>query len=229
MLNHDQVQEALSARMDGEAYELADDVIDTHISHCAQCKAYQDRAAKLSSTLIPALQLEPSQELADTILAEIEPEWRRVSGGRLASLAAARIALVVIAIVFFIWAITLIIASGPFTGVAEDGALLNPDSNQVEADHLVEAAALRLGFAAGAIFSAWRPQLVGGLLPVVTTAFFFLAGFAMRDIALGTLSSSQIYTLCGMGVAALVMFWTWLADRGYIIREMWKGLSADPS
>lgn len=214
--------------MDGEDYDLADDVIDAHISHCDQCKAFQERAAKLSFSLTPATPLEPSTELAQTILAEVEPEWRRVSGGRLASLAGARVALVILAIVFFIWAITLIIASGPFTGVAEGGTLLNPDANQVEADHLIEDAALRLGLAAGMIFSAWRPNLVGGLLPVLTTAFFFLFGFAMRDIALDSLSTSQVYTLVGMGAAALVMFWTWLADRGYFIRQMWKNLSADP-
>ena len=167
--------------------------------------------------------------MAETILAEVEPEWRRVSGGRLASLAGARVSLIVLAIVFFVWAITLIVASGPFTGVAEGGALLNPDANPVEAEHLIEAAALRFGFAAGMVFCAWRPNLVGGLLPVVATAFFFLSGFAMRDIALGTLSTSQVYTLCGMGVSAVVMFWTWLADRGFFIRQMWKNLSADPN
>src|SRR5690625_7161150 len=76
-------------------------------------------------------------------------------------------------------------------------------------------------------FSAWRPNLIGGLLPVVGTAFFFLTGFAMRDIALDTLSTSQVYTLCGLGIALAVMVWTWLADRGYFIRHMWKNLSAD--
>ncbi|APT83112.1 zf-HC2 domain-containing protein [Corynebacterium ammoniagenes] len=228
MLNHDQVQEALSARMDGEDYDLEDDVIDTHIAHCDKCKAFQERAAKLSFSLTPHTPLEPSQELAEDILAQVEPEWRRVSGGRLASLAGARVALVVLAIVFVIWAITLIVASGPFTGVAEGGAMLNPDSNPVEAEHLIESAALRLGLAAGMIFSAWRPHHVAGLLPVVGTAFFFLAGFAMRDIALSTLSSSQVYTLCGLGAALVVLVWTWLADRGYFLRHMWKNLSADP-
>ena len=228
MLNHDQVQEALSARMDGEDYDLEDDVIDTHIAHCEKCKAFQERASKLTFALAPQTPLEPSQELAENILAQVEPEWRRVSGGRLASLAGARVALVVLAITFVIWAVTLIIASGPFTGVAEGGAMLNPDSNPVEAEHLIEAAALRLGLAGGMFFSAWRPNLIGGLLPVVGTAFFFLTGFAMRDIALDTLSTSQVYTLCGLGIALAVMVWTWLADRGYFIRHMWKNLSADP-
>ena len=71
-------------------------------------------------------------------------------------------------------------------------------------------------------------MLFRSLLPVVGTAFFFLTGFAMRDIALDTLSTSQVYTLCGLGVALAVMVWTWLADRGYFIRHMWKNLSADP-
>src|SRR5699024_9276038 len=144
--------------MDGEDYDLEDDVIDTHIAHCDKCKAFQERAAKLSFSLTPHTPLEPSQELAEDILAQVEPEWRRVSGGRLASLAGARVALVVLAIVFVIWAITLIVASGPFTGVAEGGAMLNPDSNPVEAEHLIESAALRLGLAAGMIFRAWRPS-----------------------------------------------------------------------
>ena len=116
MLNHDQVQEALSARMDGEDYDLEDDVIDTHIAHCEKCKAFQERASKLTFALAPQTPLEPSQELAEHILAQVEPAWRRVSGGRLASLAGARVALVVLAITFVIWAVTLIIASGPFTG-----------------------------------------------------------------------------------------------------------------
>ena len=71
--------------MDGEDYDLEDDVIDTHIAHCEKCKAFQERAAKLTFALAPRTPLEPSQELAENILAQVEPEWRRVSGGRLAA------------------------------------------------------------------------------------------------------------------------------------------------
>ncbi len=41
MLTHSQVQAAISAHMDGEHSDLSQDVIDTHLESCAECRAFR--------------------------------------------------------------------------------------------------------------------------------------------------------------------------------------------
>nr|WP_297846805.1 zf-HC2 domain-containing protein [uncultured Corynebacterium sp.] len=117
MLTHSQVQAAISAHMDGEHSDLSQDVIDTHLESCAECRAFRDKAAALSRSLSIVEPVDsgmaPPTDLSDVILAGVEPEWRRTSSARQANLTVARAAMVLMGAIFAIWAVVLIVhASG---------------------------------------------------------------------------------------------------------------------
>ena len=50
----------------------------------------------------------------------------------------------------------------------------------------------------------------------------------MRDFALGTASAGQVYILVATGLATAALGWAWAADRGFVPREVFRGLSANP-
>ena len=80
MVSHEEVQAALSARIDGEPAGLDDAVVDAHVSNCAECRAFLDQALALSQefdgTERPAM--DPPQDLSAVILASVDDEWRRL-------------------------------------------------------------------------------------------------------------------------------------------------------
>jgi len=94
--------------MDGEDSDLSQDVIDTHLESCAECRAFRDKAAALSRSLSFVEPVDsgmaPPTDLSDVILAGVEPEWRRTSSARQANLTVARAAMVLMGAVFAIWA-----------------------------------------------------------------------------------------------------------------------------
>lgn len=209
MVDHDQVQAALSARIDGEPAGLADDVIDAHVAACEECRNYQDRVAYFSSSLSfiePAGSgMAPPVDLADTILAGVEPEWRRISVARQTWLRLGRAALVVLAVAHAVWAITLI-------GSSAD----------------IESAALRFGLAVGLVFCAWRPNLIAGFAIVPATVTAFLLGFTARDVVFGLVDGAQVWLLAQLVATVAALALTFVADRGVLLREAWRTLSADP-
>ena len=228
MLTHEQVQAAISARLDGEEPQLAPDVIDAHLSGCPECTAFRDKAAALSHSLSqvqPAGQ--PPQDLSEVILAGVEPEWQRASSARQASVALARISLGVLSVVFLVWAVAVVVSASGLTTTGSEGTLVE-GADPERARLLMEAAALRFGLASGLGFAAWRPASAPGLLPVACTMFAFLCGFTMRDFALGTVGAGQIYILVATGLAAVSLGWAWAADRGFVLRDVYRALTASP-
>lgn len=228
MLTHEQVQAAISARLDGEEPQLAPDVIDAHLSGCPECTAFRDKAAALSHSLSqvqPAGQ--PPRDLSEVILAGVEPEWQRASSARQASVALARISLGVLSVVFLVWAVAVVVSASGLTTTGSEGILVE-GADPERARLLMEAAALRFGLASGLGFAAWRPASAPGLLPVACTMFAFLCGFTMRDFALGTVGAGQIYILVATGLAAVSLGWAWAADRGFVLRDVYRALTASP-
>ena len=230
MLTHEEIQAAISAQLDGEPTDVSNDVIETHVESCEQCRAYRDKAAALSRSLSfveSAQGMAPPQDLSEVIIAGVEPEWRRASSARQTTLTVARVALVVLGLLFSIWAIFVVVSA---SGLAVTGAegTLDPTADPERARLLIEGAALRFGLAIGLFFAAWRPASVPGMLPVAATMFAFLFGFTMRDIALGTIMMSQIYILLATGISAIVLAWAWVAHKGYSAADFWRSLSANP-
>ena len=232
MLTHSQVQAAVSAQLDGERSELSKDVIDAHLESCAECRAFRDKAAALSRSLHfvePADSgMAPPTDLSEVILAGVEPEWRRTSSARQANLTVARIAMVLMGVIFAIWAVVLIVHASGLVPLGAGGTVLDPTADPERASLLMEGAAMRFGMACGLFFSAWRPAAVTGLLPVSATMFAFLFGFGMRDIALSTVTIEQVYFLIATALATISLGWGWAAEKGYLVRAWWKSLNAQP-
>ena len=158
----------------------------------------------------------------------MEPEWRRTSSARQANLTVARIAMVLMGVIFAIWAVVLIVHASGLVPLGVGGTVLDPTADPERASLLMEGAAMRFGMACGLLFSAWRPAAVTGLLPVSATMFAFLFGFGMRDIALGTMTIEQVYFLIATALATISLGWAWAAEKGYLVRAWWKSLNAQP-
>ena len=94
MISCSQVQAALSARLDGESSPLADDVIDAHLTGCADCRRFLEQAAVINRQLAfsdPAKTVDIQiPDLADQILAGVEPTWRRERANRAVAMVCAR-------------------------------------------------------------------------------------------------------------------------------------------
>ena len=148
MLTHSQVQAAISAQLDGEHSDLAEDVIDAHLESCAECRAFRDKAAALSRSLRfvePAESgMAPPTDLSEVILAGVEPEWRRTSSARQANLTVARAAMVLMGAIFALWAVALIVHSSGLVPLGEEGKVLDPTADPERANLLMDLAA-RLG------------------------------------------------------------------------------------
>lgn len=214
MVSHEEVQAALSARIDGEKTELDDAIVDAHVSGCAECRAFLDRSLALAQSLSqpPGGEsddaMAPPQDLSAAILAGVDNEWRRFARRREIGMAVGRLMLGAMAVVWVLWAVRLILSGGEEPVVAS-------------------AASVRFGVALALGFTAWRPQQIPGVVLIVGTMFTFTVGFAVRDFVLGT----GAFELAGvlvplMSLVALV--WTWVADRGGALRRAWQMLDARP-
>lgn len=203
MISHDEVQAALSARIDGEQVQLDDAVVDAHLASCAECRQFWDRSLALASRLKTArgeiAQAPP--DLSEVILAGVSDPWRAMAQRRIVTLGIGRVALVTMALVWAVWAVRLVATP--------------------------EEAAVRFGIALALGMTAWRPGQVPGVLLVVGTMFTFTAGFAVRD-ALLNLGEFPVAAVVIPLLSLIALVWTWAADRGIEARRAWALLNADP-
>ncbi|APT84356.1 zf-HC2 domain-containing protein [Corynebacterium aquilae] len=216
MIECTQVQAALSARLDGEPVGLDDDVIDAHVSGCQQCATFLERAALLNRSLSINSQPAAIPDLSDAILSTVEPEFRRQAASRAAWVMAARALLVVVG-VLFVW-----------FGVRTFAGSIGVEDPQTQALAL-DAAAVRMTLAFGALFAAWRPGAMGYLMPMYGALFAFSVGLRVRDVLLGTITVGEVTFIALVGVAAVALVVGWMANSGAVaIRQMWQTLSATP-
>ncbi|WKD58025.1 hypothetical protein CAPI_07435 [Corynebacterium capitovis DSM 44611] len=214
MVEHEEVQAALSARVDGEPSTLDWAVVDAHLEHCEECRRYWDQLLTLSRTLRVG-QFEPPRDLSQVILAGVESEWRRVSRRRALVVAVGRVLLGSAAVVWVMWAVGLL------TGV-------DWDADAELARLLVSTSSQRLGVAVALGFAAWKPRFIPGIALVVGTMFTFTLGFAVRDAVDGEAGSA-------LGHVAILLFSlfalavTWAADRGVDAARLWSALGSGPT
>lgn len=208
MLSHEEVQAALSARLDGESTGLDDAVVDAHLEQCEQCRAYWDRLLSLSRNLGLAEVgggMAPPPDLSEVILAGVEGQWRRFAQRRALALALARVGLVFMACVWAAWGIRFIVTADPATETA-----------------------VRLGVASALAFAAWKPGQIPGILLIVGTMFTFTLGFAVRDILVDS-SNGVLGPLLILLFSFVTLVATWAIDKGADVRRAWRLLSADPA
>lgn len=211
MIRHEDVQAALSARIDGEPSLLDDSVVDAHLAGCGECRAFFDRAVALRFDLERG-ELTPPQDLSASILAGVDDEWHKLAQRRALTLAVGRVMLSVMAVVWVVWGIRLIVSGG---GQAELVSVV------------ASAASVRLGVALALGVSAWRPQQIPGVLLVVGTMFTFNVGYAVRDLVLRIGEFEPSLVLIPL-LTLFALVWTWAADRGLAFRRWWQVLGANP-
>ena len=109
MVECQQVQAALSARLDGEPSPLPDDVVDAHVAECAECQSFLDNAALLNRTLaFSDTSVSDIPDLSEEIMAGVAPVWRRQAASRLVSVAICRVVLVLLGVAWCGWAVALL-------------------------------------------------------------------------------------------------------------------------
>ncbi|MGV0345499.1 zf-HC2 domain-containing protein [Corynebacterium coyleae] len=210
MLSHEEVQAALSARIDGEPAGIDDAVVDAHLASCDECQAFLDQALVLSHEFVPQERpaMAPPQDLSEVILASVDDEWRKLSQRRAFGLAIGRTLLFAMAVAWVLWAISLIVAGGEEPVVAS-------------------SASVRLGVALALAFTAWKPRQIPGVLLIVGSMFTFTVGFAVRDAVLGAGEFEPAAVFIPF-VSVIALVWTWFADRGGEVRRAWRILGANP-
>lgn len=201
MVDHDDVQAALSARLDGEDANIANDVLDAHLAECAECQRYWDQSLRLSRSLsfVDAEgPMSPPEDLSDVIYAGVETEFRRVSARRVLFMSLCRVVLVLLAVVYLVWA----------------GRLLVPEVT----DLVLGAASVRVGIAAALLFVSWKPSQIPGVLLIVGAMFGFSLGFAVLEtITGGAAPWPQLFTLL---FTCAVLVTMWAVDNGNPLRVL---------
>ena len=234
MIGHEDIQDELSARLDGEPGRLPDDVVEAHLAACERCRAFYERARSLKDMLgaEEPHDAEPqavAPDLTAEILAEVETEWRRAAGTRQALLATCRVVLVVAGLLFAVWAVMTVAASGGLPATDAEAGVLAPDAQPELAAMLGQAAAVRLATAITLFFGAWRPRILPGFLVFLCACTMFNLGFAMRDLVLdlaGTVQVAGLVLYAVTTVVAAVACWlSWDAGRA----GGWRMLGAGPS
>ena len=211
MINHEDVQAALSARLDGELSVLDDEVVDAHLAACAECSRFWERSLVLSKQLsmVDGDRDIVPPDLSEVIMAEVRDPFLKMEQRRALTLTVGRVALAVMAVTWALWAVKLVATGG------------EPDPV------LASFAAVRFGVALALGLCAWRPQQVVGVLLVVGTMFTFTAGFAVRDAVLHTGEFQPALVFIPL-LTSVALVWTWVADRGGELRRAWAHLNADP-
>lgn len=232
VIDHEDIQAALSARLDGEPHELNDAVVDAHLAECEECTAFWENSVRLSQRLSyvdsPSSGMAPPADLADVILAGVEPEWRRRARGRQASLIGARITAVVIGILFVLSGATMVLSTGGLVPVSGDGTVLDPTAQPELAALVVESAALRLAVGVSLMLAAWRTGLAAGMVPLLGMLWTFLFGFTVRDLIWGIAGMQQAFFVLLLALATIVLVWLWMAGSGLALRNLWRELGARP-
>ncbi|MFI5593221.1 zf-HC2 domain-containing protein [Amycolatopsis sp. NPDC051758] len=187
-MNCSDLRESLSARVDGEQPEVADDVLDRHLAGCPDCRAWQERATALRRlTLVREAPRVP--DLTARILAEVPAprpqQWRL------------RVALGLVALVQS--GLGLAELLGADVGHAAHGSL-------AAAVHLGnESAAWNVAVGIGLLWAALRPAAAAGLLPALGGFVLVLGLVSGIDLSTGQVAVDRVasHGLVVAGVALL--------------------------
>jgi predicted anti-sigma-YlaC factor YlaD len=180
---------AISARLDGEDLSTNAPVLDAHLRTCGACRAFESATGSMHRRL----RLRPAEAVPDlsaSIVAAIGPtvEDSRVSGLR-AGLAAVAVVQILVAL--------------PALLLGEDASL--PAHT---ARHLGSfAVALGIGF----LVAAWRPDRVGGVLPL--TAALVLCLLLTSGIDLASSRTDVLDELAGHATELVGLGLLWLLAR----------------
>ncbi|MCS4490005.1 zf-HC2 domain-containing protein [Corynebacterium sp. ES2794-CONJ1] len=209
MLNCDKVQAALSARLDGEAFSLNDEIVDAHLIGCEQCRHFLEQAALMNRRLAFNENLrDRAPDLSAIIIHGVESEWRRHASARIVGITVSRVFIAVTGLFWVFWALFLL---GDVEFLVDD-----PLMSRV----VVEAAAMRLSLGFGLFFASWQYRLIAGILPVYGAAWMFSFGFATREIVVGTINYDALAQLALLLFSVVALAGCWFAERGWELLEL---------
>jgi predicted anti-sigma-YlaC factor YlaD len=167
-----QIRDALSARLDGEEPGVEEPVLYGHLAACEGCRTFAHDAEALHR----AVRLEPAPvipDLAPSVLAAIGEDTLAASGAASSSrhelLQLLRWVLAAVAVAQIAIAIPALLGS--------DAGLPVHTARHLGSFDL----ALGIGF----LYAAWRPQRIGGMLPIVAALVVCLAISSLLDVASG--------------------------------------------
>jgi predicted anti-sigma-YlaC factor YlaD len=197
------VQDALSARLDGEEPGLAWSEVEAHLAGCADCRRYAERieAMHRAVRIAPA---EPLVDLTPAILVGIGRERSRPgartvdpsgapAGGPAAWLDPVRAGLALLALLKLAFSLPLLV-NGSLAGAG------------IHVAH--ESGSFDVALAIGLLVVAWQPWRAWGLLPVVATLAACLLATACVDVLAGrervTAELHHSSELLGLGLVWLV-------------------------
>lgn len=204
MINCEQIQAAVSARLDGERPTIDDDIIDTHLQACESCRTFLENAAIVNRKLAFNVAADvPAPDLSEVIIAGVEPEWRSSASARALGLALSRVAMAIVGVLWMLWAVYLLGVSGV------------SDSDPLLAELVVETAAMRCALGFGLLFAAWQTRIVGGILPLYGALWMFSLGFEVRDLVVGTVMMDSLIGLGLLLFSVIALAWSWIAARGW--------------
>ena len=247
-----QIRAALSARMDSEPYALDDDVIDSHLSGCADCGQWYSAASSLLRNLrMSPVRAEgpadPPDDFAENLVASMDPQlstdpqwsqsWLRTS------LTYPRLIMFALALGYIVWAILLLrgsvsldLAPGSagVAGASEDaegpgGAVANALDPAV-AQVFIDGATVRFAVAFALIWCVFKPRSAPALLPLFIGLWGFSVGFATRDLVLGLASVGEVAGLAMYLSTLLILVWTWYLLYGspLAVTGTLRSMSAKP-
>ncbi|MDO4927512.1 MAG: zf-HC2 domain-containing protein [Corynebacterium sp.] len=205
MLSCEQVQAALSASLDGEDPGIPEDVLEAHLAHCPECRAFYQQAAQVNRQLnFQASTPATAPDLTAEILAGVDATWRRQLLIRNTWSWICRVGLVTMALGWLIWGVRLIADA----------------SSSEQRDYLIDAAAIRLSLAAMLLFLAIFPRFAGGIVPFLGAWWSFSFGVRIQDMIAGTFSAEIGWFLVWLALSAVVCALTWIAYLGWgVIQE----------
>lgn len=180
-------QDALSARLDGEALPpgLDDPMVDAHVATCAACAAFASGAAAQHRALrIRAA--EPVPDLTSTIIAALPAQARPQPVREWARYA------------LFAVAVTQLLLALPAILLGEDpGASV----------HIArELGSFDVALGIGLLWAAWQPRRAAGLLPMMFALAGAMAVTAVLDVVRGEAPAlSEAHHL--LDLAGLVLLW----------------------
>lgn len=226
----------MSARLDGETAELPDDLVDAHLAACEDCQRWYStvtalgRRMNVSATPTegePAT--EPGDEQKAALLAQVLEQADhnpQISGGlrrRQLPLLFGRSALVIVALVYVVWGLSMLF-----------GSPLGDDADSSQLRLVSDAATMRFALAGGLLWAAWRPKAASAVLPIYLGLWAFGLGFATREIVLsmvgeeGSLTTLWLLLVHLAAVVALVVVWAGRQNVFMPLQQSFRALMAQP-
>lgn len=194
-------REALSARLDGEAPGIADELVDAHLRSCAPCRSFATGAATLNRrTAVRPVEAVP--DLTGAILAAAEPPEPAIApasvpvAARTASASGAhwsRWALLAVALTQLLLALPTLVLGRDGEGAA----------------HLArELGAWDVALAVALLWVVVRPERAAGLVPFVAMVGLAMVATATLDVVAGRAAalaeSRHLLELVGLGLLVIV-------------------------